>query len=164
MTIDIVNSSGGYDVILAAVQPSGGCIISASGNDTIPKNGTKAVNITATLASSGNTAGILTLLFNVPYGDSSNPSYGLVTAVPASGFSIVRAPSATEAPKKEDSEFRITAHPALTATACACLRPPAITATSWRCRLPLTCTNGYVYDLRVTPVLGERRRENAPSI
>lgn len=36
MTIDIVNNSD-YDVILAAIQPSGGCIISASGNDTIPK-------------------------------------------------------------------------------------------------------------------------------
>ena len=103
MTIDIVNNSE-YDVILAAVQPSGGCIISASGNDTIPKKSTKAVNITATLASSGNAAGTLTLLFNVPYGDSSNPSYGLVTAV-CNDFSIVRAPSATEAPKKEDSEF-----------------------------------------------------------
>ena len=37
MTINIVNSSDKYDVILAAIQPSGGCIISASGNDTIPK-------------------------------------------------------------------------------------------------------------------------------
>lgn len=53
MTIDIENKSNDYDVILAAIQPSGGCIISASGNDTIPKNSTKAVNITATLASSG---------------------------------------------------------------------------------------------------------------
>ena len=105
MTIDIVNNSK-YDVILAAVQPSGGCIISASGNDTIPKNSKKAVNITATLASSGNTAGTLTLIFNVPYGDSNNPSYELVTAV-CDDFSIVRAPSATEAPKKEDSEFAV---------------------------------------------------------
>ena len=106
MTINIVNSSDKYDVILAAIQPSGGCIISASGNDTIPKNSTKAVNITATLASSGNTAGTLTLLFNVPYGDSNNPSYELVKAS-CSDFSIVRAPSATEAPKKEDSEFAV---------------------------------------------------------
>lgn len=150
MTIDIVNNSE-YDVILAAVQPSGGCIISASGNDTIPKKSTKAVNITATLASSGNTAGTLTLLFNVPYGDSSNPSYGLVTAV-CDDFSIVRAPSATEAPKKEDSEFRIRTSSVDSNGVCV-LTPSGDYGDQLEVRLPLTCTNGYVYDLKVTPVL-----------
>ena len=150
MTIDIVNNSE-YDVILAAVQPSEGCIISASGNDTIPKKSTKAVNITATLASSGNAAGILTLLFNVPYGDSSNPSYGLVTAV-CDGFSIVRAPSATEAPKKEDSEFRIRTSSVDSNGVCV-LTPSGDYGDQLEVRLPLTCTNGYVYDLKVTPVL-----------
>ncbi len=150
MTIDIVNNSE-YDVILAAIQPSGGCIISASGNDTIPKNSTKAVNITATLASSGNTAGTLTLIFNVPYGDSNNPSYGLVTAV-CDGFSIVRAPSATEAPKKEDSEFRIRTSSVDSNGVCV-LTPSGDYGDQLEVRLPLTCTNGYVYDLKVTPVL-----------
>ena len=150
MTIDIVNNSE-YDVILAAVQPSEGCIISASGNDTIPKKSTKAVNITATLASSGNTAGILTLIFNVPYGDSSNPSYGLVTAV-CNDFSIVRAPSATEAPKKEDSEFRIRTSSVDSNGVCV-LTPSGDYGDQLEVRLPLTCTNGYVYDLKVTPVL-----------
>ena len=150
MTIDIVNNSE-YDVILAAVQPSEGCIISASGNDTIPKKSTKAVNITATLASSGNTAGILTLIFNVPYGDSSNPSYGLVTAV-CDGFSIVRAPSATEAPKKEDSEFRIRTSSVDSNGVCV-LTPSGDYGDQLEVRLPLTCTNGYVYDHKVTPVL-----------
>lgn len=150
MTIDIVNNSE-YDVILAAVQPSEGCIISASGNDTIPKKSTKVVNITATLASSGNAAGILTLLFNVPYGDSSNPSYGLVTAV-CDGFSIVRAPSATEAPKKEDSEFRIRTSSVDSNGVCV-LTPSGDYGDQLEVRLPLTCTNGYVYDLKVTPVL-----------
>lgn len=150
MTIDIVNNSE-YDVILAAVQPSEGCIISASGNDTIPKKSTKAVNITATLASSGNTAGTLTLIFNVPYGDSSNPSYGLVTAV-CDGFSIVRAPSATEAPKKEDSEFRIRTSSVDSNGVCV-LTPSGDYGDQLEVRLPLTCTNGYVYDLKVTPVL-----------
>ena len=150
MTIDIVNNSD-YDVILAAIQPSGGCIISASGNDTIPKNSTKAVNITATLASSGNTAGILTLIFNVPYGDSSNPSYGLVTAV-CDDFSIVRAPSATEAPKKEDSEFRIRTSSVDSNGVCV-LTPSGDYGDQLEVRLPLTCTNGYVYDLKVAPVL-----------
>lgn len=150
MTIDIVNNSE-YDVILAAVQPSGGCIISASGNDTIPKKSTKAVNITATLASSGNAAGTLTLLFNVPYGDSSNPSYGLVTAV-CNDFSIVRAPSATEAPKKEDSEFRIRTSSVDSNGVCV-LTPSGDYGDQLEVRLPLTCTNGYVYDLKVTPVL-----------
>lgn len=150
MTIDIVNNSA-YDVILAAIQPSGGCIISASGNDTIPKNSTKAVNITATLASSGNAAGILTLIFNVPYGDSSNPSYGLVTAV-CDDFSIVRAPSATEAPKKEDSEFRIRTSSVDSNGVCV-LTPSGDYGDQLEVRLPLTCTNGYVYDLKVTPVL-----------
>lgn len=151
MTINIENNSKDYDVILAAIQPSGGCIISASGNDTIPKNSTKAVNITATLASSGNTAGILTLIFNVPYGDSSNPSYGLVTAV-CDDFSIVRAPSATEAPKKEDSEFRIRTSSVDSNGVCV-LTPSGDYGDQLEVRLPLTCTNGYVYDLKVTPVL-----------
>lgn len=151
MTINIVNSSDKYDVILAAIQPSGGCIISASGNDTIPKKSTKAVNITATLASSGNTAGTLTLIFNVPYGDSSNPSYGLVTAV-CDDFSIVRAPSATEAPKKEDSEFRIRTSSVDSNGVCV-LTPSGDYGDQLEVRLPLTCTNGYVYDLKVTPVL-----------
>ena len=151
MTINIENKSKDYDVILAAIQPSGGCIISASGNDTIPKNSTKAVNITATLASSGNTAGTLTLIFNVPYGDSSNPSYGLVTAV-CDDFSIVRAPSATEAPKKEDSEFRIRTSSVDSNGVCV-LTPSGDYGDQLEVRLPLTCTNGYVYDLKVTPVL-----------
>ena len=151
MTINIVNSSDKYDVILAAIQPSGGCIISASGNDTIPKNSTKAVNITATLASSGNAAGTLTLLFNVPYGDSNNPSYELVTA-DCSNFSIVRAPSATEAPKKEDSEFRIRTSSVDSNGVCV-LTPSGDYGDQLEVRLPLTCTNGYVYDLKVTPVL-----------
>lgn len=150
MTIDIVNNSD-YDVILAAVQPSEGCIISASGNDTIPKKSTKAVNITATLASSGNTAGILTLIFNVPYGDSNNPSYELVTA-DCIDFSIVRAPSATEAPKKEDSEFRIRTSSVDSNGVCV-LTPSGDYGDQLEVRLPLTCTNGYVYDLKVTPVL-----------
>ena len=150
MTIDIVNNSD-YDVILAAIQPSGGCIISASGNDTIPKKSTKAVNITATLASSGNTAGTLTLIFNVPYGDSNNPSYELVTAV-CDDFSIVRAPSATEAPKKEDSEFRIRTSSVDSNGVCV-LTPSGDYGDQLEVRLPLTCTNGYVYDLKVTPVL-----------
>lgn len=150
MTIDIVNNSE-YDVILAAIQPSEGCIISASGNDTIPKKSTKAVNITATLASSGNTAGILTLIFNVPYGDSNNPSYELVTA-DCSNFSIVRAPSATEAPKKEDSEFRIRTSSVDSNGVCV-LTPSGDYGDQLEVRLPLTCTNGYVYDLKVTPVL-----------
>ena len=151
MTIDIKNDSTNYDVILAAIQPSGGCIISASGNDTIPKNSTKAVNITATLASSGNAAGTLTLLFNVPYGDSNNPSYGLVIAS-CSDFSIVRAPSATEAPKKEDSEFRIRTSSVDSNGVCV-LTPSGDYGDQLEVRLPLTCTNGYVYDLKVTPVL-----------
>ena len=151
MTINIVNSSDKYDVILAAIQPSGGCIISASGNDTIPKNSTKAVNITATLASSGNTAGTLTLIFNVPYGDSNNPSYELVTAV-CDDFSIVRAPSATKAPKKEDSEFRIRTSSVDSNGVCV-LTPSGDYGDQLEVRLPLTCTNGYVYDLKVTPVL-----------
>lgn len=151
MTINIVNSSDKYDVILAAIQPSGGCIISASGNDTIPKKSTKAVNITATLASSGNTAGTLTLIFNVPYGDSNNPSYELVTAV-CDDFSIVRAPSATEAPKKEDSEFRIRTSSVDSNGVCV-LTPSGDYGDQLEVRLPLTCTNGYVYDLKVTPVL-----------
>ena len=150
MTIDIVNNSE-YDVILAAVQPSEGCIISASGNDTVPKKSTKAVNITATLASSGNTAGTLTLIFNVPYGDSNNPSYELVTAV-CNDFSIVRAPSATEAPKKEDSEFRIRTSSVDSNGVCV-LTPSGDYGDQLEVRLPLTCTNGYVYDLKVTPVL-----------
>ena len=87
----------------------------------------------------------------MPYGDSSNPSYGLVTAV-CDDFSIVRAPSATEAPKKEDSEFRIRTSSVDSNGVCV-LTPSGDYGDQLEVRLPLTCTNGYVYDLKVTPVL-----------
>lgn len=87
----------------------------------------------------------------MPYGDSNNPSYELVTAV-CDDFSIVRAPSATEAPKKEDSEFRIRTSSVDSNGVCV-LTPSGDYGDQLEVRLPLTCTNGYVYDLKVTPVL-----------
>lgn len=58
----------------------------------------------------------------------------------------------TEAPKKEDSEFRIRTSSVDSNGVCV-LTPSGDYGDQLEVRLPLTCTNGYVYDLKVTPVL-----------
>ena len=63
-------------------------------------------------------------------------------------------PEPTEAPKKEDSEFRIRTSSVDSNGVCV-LTPSGDYGDQLEVRLPLTCTNGYVYDLKVTPVLRE---------
>ena len=58
----------------------------------------------------------------------------------------------TEEPKKEDSEFRIRTSSVDSNGVCV-LTPSGDYGDQLEVRLPLTCTNGYVYDLKVTPVL-----------
>lgn len=58
----------------------------------------------------------------------------------------------TEEPKKEDSEFRIRTSSVDSNGVCV-LTPSGDYGDQLEVRLPLTCTNGYVYDLKVAPVL-----------
>lgn len=105
------------------------------------------INVTATTANSDASAGTLNFLFSYKTGDAYD-----VVSVSVGDFSIVRAPSATEAPKKEDSEFRIRTSSVDSNGVCV-LTPSGDYGDQLEVRLPLTCTNGYVYDLKVTPVL-----------
>lgn len=89
----------------------------------------------------------MNFLFSYKTGDAYD-----VVSVSVGDFSIVRAPSATEAPKKEDSEFRIRTSSVDSNGVCV-LTPSGDYGDQLEVRLPLTCTNGYVYDLKVTPVL-----------
>lgn len=161
MSFNVDNQSD-YSIKLAAVQPSGGFIVSATASDAtatdntgvvdIPPKSKKVINVTATTASNGDSAGTLNFLFSYK---TDGEAYDVVT-VQADNFSVVRTPSATEAPedttKKEDSEFRIRTSSVDSNGVCV-LTPSGDYGDQLEVRLPLTCTNGYVYDLKVTPVL-----------
>lgn len=161
MSFNVDNQSD-YPIKLAAVQPTGGFIVSATASDAtaadntgvveIPPKSKKVINVTATTASNGDSAGTLNFLFSYK---TDGEAYDVVS-VPAKDFSIIRTPSATEAPedttKKEDSEFRIRTSSVDSNGVCV-LTPSGDYGDQLEVRLPLTCTNGYVYDLKVTPVL-----------
>lgn len=159
MTVEITNGND-YPIKLAAVQPNGGAIISASASDAtpasdsgvieIPKNSTKAINVSAALAGSGNDAGSLSFLFNYQSGEETK-----VAVSECSDFSIIRTPAATEEPKeeeKEDTEFSIRTSSVDAAGFCV-PTPSGDYGDEITLRLPLVCTNGCVNDLKVTPVL-----------
>lgn len=156
MSFNVENNSD-IPITLAAIQPSGGFIVSATASDAtaadnggivaIPPKREKVINVTATTANSDASAGTLNFLFSYKTGDAYD-----VVSVSVGDFSIVRAPSATEAPKKEDSEFRIRTSSVDSNGVCV-LTPSGDYGDQLEVRLPLTCTNGYVYDLKVTPVL-----------
>lgn len=157
MSFNVENNSD-IPITLAAIQPSGGFIVSATASDATaadnggivaipPKKSKKVINVTATTANSDASAGTLNFLFSYKTGDAYD-----VVSVSVGDFSIVRAPSATEAPKKEDSEFRIRTSSVDSNGVCV-LTPSGDYGDQLEVRLPLTCTNGYVYDLKVTPVL-----------
>lgn len=156
MSFNVENNSD-IPITLAAIQPSGGFIVSATASDAtaadnggivaIPPKRKKVINVTATTANSDASAGTLNFLFSYKTGDAYD-----VVSVSVGDFSIVRAPSATEAPKKEDSEFRIRTSSVDSNGVCV-LTPSGDYGDQLEVRLPLTCTNGYVYDLKVTPVL-----------
>lgn len=161
MSFNVDNQSDS-PIKLAAVQPTGGFIVSAAASDAtaadnagiveIPPKSKKAINVTATTTNNGDSAGTLNFIFSYK---TSEDVYDVVT-VQADNFSVVRTPSATEAPteetKKEDSEFRIRTSSVDSNGVCV-LTPSGDYGDQLEVRLPLTCTNGYVYDLKVTPVL-----------
>ena len=161
MSFNVDNQSDS-PIKLAAVQPTGGFIVSADASDAtaadnagiveIPPKSKKAINVTATTTNNGDSAGTLNFIFSYK---TSEDVYDVVT-VQADNFSVVRTPSATETPteetKKEDSEFRIRTSSVDSNGVCV-LTPSGDYGDQLEVRLPLTCTNGYVYDLKVTPVL-----------
>ena len=161
MSFNVDNQSDS-PIKLAAGQPNGGFIVSAAASDAtaadntgiveIPPKSKKAINVTATTTNNGDSAGTLNFIFSYK---TSEDVYDVVT-VQADNFSVVRTPSATEAPteetKKEDSEFRIRTSSVDSNGVCV-LTPSGDYGDQLEVRLPLTCTNGYVYDLKVTPVL-----------
>ena len=159
MTVEIKNAND-FPVKLAAVQPSGGSIVSAAASDAtpgndegiieIPANSTKAINVNAALAASGNSSGALTFLFN--YENGSNT---LVASSDCTDFSITRTPVATQAPEETptaDTEFRIRTS-SVDPAGVAVSTPSGDYGEDLTLRLPLVCTKGYVYDVKVTPVL-----------
>ena len=159
MTVEIKNANA-FPVKLAAVQPSGGAIVSAAASDAtpgndegiieIPANSTKAINVNAALAASGNSSGALTFLFN--YENGSNT---LVASSDCTDFSITRTPVATQAPEETptaDTEFRIRTS-SVDPAGVPVSTPSGDYGEDLTLRLPLVCTKGYVYDVKVTPVL-----------
>ena len=163
MTVKVDNPHA-YDIKLAAVQPSGGNIVSAvasdatPGNDSgiivIPAQSSKAINVNAALTGSGNTPGDLTFYFNYETTVDSQTVTSVDTAV-CSGFSISRTPTSTQTPEETptaDTEFRIRTS-SVDPAGVAVSTPSGDYGEDLTLRLPLVCTKGYVYDVKVTPVL-----------
>lgn len=159
MTVEIKNANG-FPVKLAAVQPSGGAIVSAAASDAtpgndegiieIPANSTKAINVNAALAASGNSPGALTFFFN--YNNGSNT---LVASSDCTDFSISRTPAQSDSSAEEpteDTEFRIRTS-SVDPAGETVPTPSGDYGDEITVRLPLVCTKGYVYDVKVTPVL-----------
>lgn len=159
MTVEITNSNT-FPIKLAAVQPSGGAIISAAASDATPTNdegiieipasSEKAINVNAILTPGGTTAGILTFLFN--YSDGTN---SLVASADCSDFSISRAPAQDTSPEETptaDTEFRIRTS-SVDPAGVPVSTPSGDYGEELTLRLPIVCTKGYVYDVKVTPVL-----------
>lgn len=156
MTVEIKNENT-YPLKLAAVQPSGGAIVSATASDAtssgtieIPASSTKAINISALLSDSGNAPGTLTFFFNYNEGTQT-----LVSNADCADFSISRTPTATAAPEETptaDTEFRIRTSN-VDSTGATVSTPSGDYGDDITIRLPLVCTKGYVYDVKVTPVL-----------
>lgn len=165
------------DAFLRVIQPTdnseGNAVLSASFTpDTnqsyikIPK-GNSPIQFTVKVDSSTSEKCSVTMLFY--YYDENNNNTSEV--VPCTyNFKIKRTSSTggntgeggssgenpdntqTEEPKKEDSEFRIRTSSVDSNGVCV-LTPSGDYGDQLEVRLPLTCTNGYVYDLKVTPVL-----------
>lgn len=164
MTVEITNTSG-QEIKLAAVQPSGGAIVSAtpfdatsaddSGVITISNGSTKAINVSAVLASEGNTPGTLTFLFNKETADGSGNITSSVFSANCSNFSISRTPAQSDSSAEEpteDTEFRIRTS-SVDPAGETVPTPSGDYGDEITVRLPLVCTKGYVYDVKVTPVL-----------
>ena len=163
MTVKVDNPHD-YDIKLAAVQPSGGSIVSATASDAtpgtdtgiivIPARSNKVINVNATLTGSGSTPGDLTFYFNYETTVDSQSVTNVDTAV-CNGFSISRTPVETQAPEETptaDTEFRIRTS-SVDPAGVPVSTPSGDYGEDITLRLPLVCTKGYVYDVKVTPVL-----------
>lgn len=163
ITADIDNSTGKTWNIEAIYPNNDGAarqVTLPSDTTILPGNTTKT--FTASVLSDQNTTGTFT--FVLSYRVVEKDTDGKITKeesyasnVPATGNPMISrnpktTPEPTEAPKKEDSEFRIRTSSVDSNGVCV-LTPSGDYGDQLEVRLPLTCTNGYVYDLKVTPVL-----------
>lgn len=163
ITADIDNSTGKTWNIEAIYPNNDGAarqVTLPSDTTILPGNTTKT--FTASVLSDQNTTGTFT--FVLSYRVVEKDTDGKITNeesyasnVPATGNPMISrnpktTPEPTEAPKKEDSEFRIRTSSVDSNGVCV-LTPSGDYGDQLEVRLPLTCTNGYVYDLKVTPVL-----------
>lgn len=163
ITADINNSTGKTWNIEAIYPNNDGAarqVTLPSDTTILPGNTTKT--FTASVLSDQNTTGTFT--FVLSYRVVEKDTDGKITKeeshasnVSATGNPMISrnpqtTPEPTEAPKKEDSEFRIRTSSVDSNGVCV-LTPSGDYGDQLEVRLPLTCTNGYVYDLKVTPVL-----------
>ena len=163
ITADIDNFTGKTWNIEAIYPNNDGAARQAtlpSDTTILPGNTTKT--FTASVLSDQNTTGTFT--FVLSYRVVEKDTDGKITKeesyasnVSATGNPMISrnpktTPEPTEAPKKEDSEFRIRTSSVDSNGVCV-LTPSGDYGDQLEVRLPLTCTNGYVYDLKVTPVL-----------
>lgn len=163
ITADIDNSTGKTWNIEAIYPNNDGAarqVTLPSDTTILPGNTTKT--FTASVLSDQNTTGTFT--FVLSYRVVEKDTDGKITKeeshasnVSATGNPMISrnpktTPEPTEAPKKEDSEFRIRTSSVDSNGVCV-LTPSGDYGDQLEVRLPLTCTNGYVYDLKVTPVL-----------
>lgn len=163
ITADIDNSTGKTWNIEAIYPNNDGAarqVTLPSDTTILPGNTTKT--FTASVLSDQNTTGTFT--FVLSYRVVEKDTDGKITKeesyasnVSATGNPMISrnpktTPEPTEAPKKEDSEFRIRTSSVDSNGVCV-LTPSGDYGDQLEVRLPLTCTNGFVYDLKVTPVL-----------
>ena len=163
ITADIDNFTGKTWNIEAIYPNNDGAARQAtlpSDTTILPGNTTKT--FTASVLSDQNTTGTFT--FVLSYRVVEKDTDGKITKeesyasnVSATGNPMISrnpktTPEPTEAPKKEDSEFRIRTSSVDSNGVCV-LTPSGDYGDQLEVRLPLTCTNGFVYDLKVTPVL-----------
>ncbi|MBQ3131682.1 MAG: hypothetical protein IJC24_03135, partial [Clostridia bacterium] len=155
---------------------------SAAGNLSIPVNSTMAIPITADLADSGNDPGTLTFLFNYQHQDSTQvvsancSAFSIVRS--KSSFFSTDTSNTTESDdtsddKTEDNdsddnssantgttvdqptpdtEFRIRTS-SVDSNGFTVSTPSGDYGDDITLRLPLVCTKGYVYDVKVSPVV-----------
>lgn len=173
MAVTIKNGTGNA-LTLAGIQPSDGAIVSAYVSPsvpgtpgvaiTIPAGSSNVVTITAKLDSSDNSTGNLIFLFN--YNDENGTN---VASANCKDIKIIRTASQqtnssdsddstiddsgsfTDQPT-EDTEFRIRTS-SVDPSGMTVSTPSGDYGEELTIRLPLVCTKGYVYDVKVTPVL-----------
>lgn len=153
-----INNQNNNSIKLAAVNASGGAIVDPKASDAtansdnpiieIAPKSEKTINITASLVGTDNTPGTLTFFFQTPFGTGS-------TSVKCDTFDIIRTTVKETAPEETptaDTEFRIRTS-SVDPAGETVPTPSGDYGDEITVRLPLVCTKGYVYDVKVTPVL-----------